>query len=50
MLEALKEMHMADYVHRDVKPDNFMIDKGVIKLIDFGISSQYIKDGVHNTH
>ena len=50
MMSALREMHEADFVHRDVKPDNFMIDNGVVKVIDFGLSSQYRKDGVHNTH
>jgi len=49
MLEALKEMHEANYVHRDVKPDNFMVAAdGVVKVLDFGLSFKYRRDeGVH---
>jgi len=35
---AIGAMHNAGIVHRDVKPDNFMICKGVLKLADFGLA------------
>lgn len=37
VLDALKEIHLCDYIHRDISPDNiFICNNGKIKLIDFG--------------
>ena len=39
--EALFSMHEAGWIHRDVKPDNFLVaDDGTLKLIDFAISAK----------
>lgn len=36
---GLHHMHQAGFVHRDVKPQNLMIDhKGHVKLLDFGLT------------
>ena len=35
---ALEQVHSLNYIHRDIKPDNIIIDKsGHIKLSDFGL-------------
>ncbi|KAA6388360.1 MAG: putative Tau-tubulin kinase 2 [Streblomastix strix] len=41
-MEAIREMHKAGIVHRDIKPDNFVIGNtkktaGTIYIIDFGL-------------
>ncbi|KAJ3024631.1 UNVERIFIED_CONTAM: Serine/threonine-protein kinase [Siphonaria sp. JEL0065] len=45
-IEALEAVHSLGFVHRDLKPDNLLIDKdGHIKLSDFGLAT-----GFHKTH
>ena len=35
---AIDSVHKLNYIHRDLKPDNLLIDKnGHIKLSDFGL-------------
>jgi len=45
MLHRLEYMHSRSYIHRDVKPDNFLIGTGARKhvchIIDFGLAKKY---------
>lgn len=45
MISRLEFMHSRSYIHRDVKPDNFLIGAGsrkhVIHVIDFGLAKKY---------
>lgn len=41
MLMAVDALHKLGYIHRDLKPDNFLINKdGHLKLADFGLSKK----------
>lgn len=46
-LEALKGVHQAGYVHRDVKPANFVYDvkdADVWYVVDFGLARRYLDE------
>ncbi|KAF7047448.1 hypothetical protein CFC21_056378 [Triticum aestivum] len=44
MLEAVNTIHEERIVHSDLKPANFMLVKGSLKLIDFGIAKAIMND------
>ncbi|KIX01708.1 uncharacterized protein Z518_09434 [Rhinocladiella mackenziei CBS 650.93] len=49
MLECVQAVHEHDIVHSDLKPANFLLVKGQLKLIDFGIANA-IQDDTVNVH
>ena len=49
MLECVQSVHQYDIVHSDLKPANFLLLQGKLKLIDFGISNAIADDTV-NVH
>ena len=44
IIERIKWVHSRNIIHRDIKPDNFLVgleDPDIIYLIDFGLSKKY---------
>lgn len=50
MLECLAAVHAHDIVHSDLKPANFVLVQGRLKLIDFGIANAIQTDETVNVH
>ena len=49
MLECVQAVHEHNIVHSDLKPANFLMVQGRLKLIDFGIANA-IQDNTVNVH
>lgn len=47
MLEAVQAVHLQNVVHTDLKPANFVLVKGRLKIIDFGIAKAVANDTVN---
>lgn len=43
MVEAVRTIHGEHIVHSDLKPANFLVVEGSLKLIDFGIAKSFAK-------
>ncbi len=41
LVMCVKDFHAFGYLHRDIKPDNFMLKDGKAKLIDLGMAKKY---------
>ena len=53
MIERIELLHSQGIIHRDVKPDNFLlgidVTKNLLYIIDFGLAKRYIIKGKHVT-
>mmetsp|Transcript_29135 Transcript_29135/g.95038 ORF Transcript_29135/g.95038 Transcript_29135/m.95038 type:complete len:1329 (+) Transcript_29135:292-4278(+) len=51
ILARLQFIQEQGFVHRDVKPDNFLIGRGatrhIVYAVDFGLAKRYVRSGQH---
>ncbi|KAM3145968.1 hypothetical protein pb186bvf_001946 [Paramecium bursaria] len=51
MIQRVEFMHSRSYIHRDIKPDNFLIGLGrksnVVYIIDYGLGKKYRDQKTH---
>ncbi len=52
MIQRIQTLHEKHLLHRDIKPDNFLMglekNKHLVYVVDFGLSKKYMKDRMHD--
>lgn len=48
LFPALQRMHDLGLIHRDISPDNLMLENGNIKLLDFGCAKEIFGEMMQN--
>ncbi|CDW78324.1 ck1 family protein kinase [Stylonychia lemnae] len=41
LIQTMSQLHQLGFIHRDVKPDNFMVQDNEVYLIDFGCVTEF---------
>ncbi len=49
ILDGVKYIHSKNIIHRDLKPKNILIKDGIIKIIDFGITLDELRERITRT-
>lgn len=52
ILTLIEQVHKNNYIHRDIKPNNFVFEKSKtpkqVYILDFGLAKKYMINGEHN--
>lgn len=48
MIQRIQFLHSNQYLHRDIKPDNFLMHNGKVFMVDLGLAKKYtLKNNIH---
>lgn len=48
MVQRVQYLHSKGFLHRDIKPDNFLMKDQKVFMVDFGLAKKYLlKNNIH---